>query len=560
METKQKTALKQTDCVLMARVSSREQEVEGYSLPAQVRLLKDYCLRKDLNPVKIFEISESASGRKQRELFNEIIKYIAENKIKVLVCEKVDCLTRNFKDAVMIDEWLESNENHQVHLVKNTLILHKYSRSTEKLNWGLHVLFAKNQIDNLREEVDKGMREKLEQGWLPGKPHTGYKTVGDSGHKIHVQDATMAPLIEVMFKLYDTGNYPLTRLVKTMDEKGLRTHFGRPVIKSQMHRMLRNQFYIGKIPWKGRLYSGKHEPIISQELFDSVQRRLTRKTPAKYSKHNPLFKGLMHCAECSGTITWEIQKDHWYGHCNHYRPCSQKTYIRSEEIESQLLEEFEVLVSPSPHIIAWVKEELRAKHQADMEMQQNLRLQLEDRSKQLARRDDILYEDRLDSRISSSQYDQKHQEIVNEQETITNKLSTINNHFLTILEKGINILDLSQNAAQIYKSKSDDERRALLGDLFSNLLLKDKSLEVKCTPLVKAIARRVEKEKWIINNFERPKSSKLTDEELIKGTVSPLWLGMRDSNPRSWDQNPVPYRLAIPHHLKLPLLLYLCYR
>jgi site-specific DNA recombinase len=532
VESKNKTAIKQTDCVLMSRVSSREQEVEGYSLPAQVRLLKDYCLRKDLSPVKIFEISESASGRKQRELFNEIIKYIAENKIKVLVCEKVDRLTRNFKDAVMIDEWLEANENHQVHLVKNTLILHKYSRSTEKLNWGLHVLFAKNQIDNLREEVEKGMREKLEQGWLPGKPHTGYKTVGDSGHKIHVQDATMAPLIEVMFKLYDTGNYPLSRLVTSMAAKGLRTHFGRPVIKSQMHRMLRNQFYIGKIPWKGRLYGGKHEPIISIELFDSVQKRMTRKTTPKYSKHNPLFKGLMNCAECTGTITWEIQKGHWYGHCNHYRKCSQKTYIRSEEIELQLLEQFKDLVSPSPHIIAWVKDELRAKHRADMEMQQNLRQQLEDRYKQLTRRDDILYEDRLDSRISSFQYDQKHQEIKSEQETITNKLGTIDNHFLTILEKGINILDLSQNATEIYKSKSDDERKCLLRNLFSNLRLNDKFLEVECTPLVKAIAKRVRKEKWIINNFERPKNSELTDTEILKRTVSPLWLGMRDSNPR----------------------------
>jgi site-specific DNA recombinase len=541
-----KSALKQTDCVLMARVSSREQEVEGYSLPAQVRLLKDYCLRKDLNPIKIFEISESASGRKQRELFNEIIAYIAENKIKVLVCEKVDRLTRNFKDAVMIDDWLESNENHQVHLVKNTLVLHKYSRSTEKLNWGLHVLFAKNQIDNLREEVDKGMREKLEQGWLPGKPHTGYKTVGDSGHKIHVQDTTMAPLVKLMFELYDTGEYPLRRLVTAMDEKGLRTHFGRPVIKSQMHRMLSNQFYIGKIPWKGRLYNGNHEPIISLELFESVQRRLVRKTPSKYSKHNPLFKGLMHCAECTGTITWERQKGHWYGHCNHYRPCTQKAYVRSEELEEQLLKEFQSLVSPSPQVIAWVKDELRAKHQADMEMQQNLRKQLEDRSKQLTRRDDILYEDRLDSRISAFQYDQKHQEIVSEQETITNKLGTINNHFLTILEKGINILDLSQNAMEIYKSKGDDERRALLHGLFSNLQLNDKSLEVECTPLVSAIAKKVEKEKELKSIFERAKSDELTEVEFINGTLSPLWLGMRDSN---WTSIPIavpcPYYATI---------------
>ena len=442
----------------------------------------------------------------------------------------------------MIDDWLESNEKHQVHLVKNALVLHKYSRSTEKLNWGLHVLFAKNQIDNLREEVDKGMREKLEQGWLPGKPHIGYKTVGDSGHKIHVQDPDMAPLILLMFQLYASGNYSLKSLVETMSEKGLRTHYGRPVVKSQLHRMLGNHFYIGKIPWKGKLYGGKHEPIVSVELFEKVQKLLTRKTPSKYSKHNPLFKGLVNCAECTGTVTWEVQKGYWYGHCNHYRQCSQKAYIRSEEIEKQLLEQFKYLVSPSPSVIAWVKKSLRSKHQAEMEMQESLKKQLEDRSKQLTRRDDILYEDRLDGRISAFQYDQKHREINKVQEVLSKKLETIDNDFLTILERGINILDLSQNATKIYQSKGDQEKRSLLRDLFSNLHLKDKFLEVECTPLVSAIAKKVKIEKELIKNFERPKNSKLTDGELLNGTLSPLWLGRRDSNPRM----PVPKTGALP--------------
>ena len=136
MEDKRQTyKAKQNDCVLMARVSSRDQEVEGYSLPAQVRLLKDYCLRKDLTVLRIFQISESASGKKQRELFNEVVNYIAENKVNVLVA-KGGRLTRNFKDAVMIDDWLEGDEKHEVHLVKDSLIMHKHSRSQEKLNWG----------------------------------------------------------------------------------------------------------------------------------------------------------------------------------------------------------------------------------------------------------------------------------------------------------------------------------------------------------------------------------------------------------------------------------------
>lgn len=515
---------KQNECVLMARVSSREQEVEGYSLPAQVRLLKDYCLRKELTILKVFQISESASGKKQRQLFNDVMDYIADNKVKVLVCEKVDRLTRNFKDAVMIDDWLEADERHQVHLVKDSLVMHKHSRSQEKLNWGMRVLFAKNTIDNLREEVDKGVREKLEQGWLPGKPLVGYKTVGESGRKIHVPDSDMAPLMREMFGLYASGNYSLSLLTKTMKDKGLRTHFGRPLVKSQIHRLLSNPFYIGKMTWKGRIYDGKHEPLINMALFETVQQRLTRKTPPKYNKHNPLFKGMMRCAECGGTVTWERQKGHWYGHCNRFKPCSQRSYVRQETIEEELLTEFGRLTSPSQDVIAWVKDTLRAKYDADVEARVALKQQLQDRHSQLTRRIEIMYEDRLDGRISAHMYDQKHKEAANEQQFITKKLEELESDYLAILERGINILDLSQHAAEIYKSKGDDERRALLRDLFSNLALNGKSLEVERTPLVAAIAKKVEKEKELIKNFEPPFSGGPTDTDFVDGTLCPLWL------------------------------------
>ena len=164
--------------VLLCRVSSKEQEETGYSLPAQEKLLNDYCSKKDIGlAYKPFSISESASGRKQREIFNQMLSYVEKHDIKTIICEKADRLTRNFKDMVMIDDWLEKDEARQVHLVKDTLILHKNSHSQEKLNWGIRILFAKNQIDNLSEEVKKGQKEKIAQGWLPTRPPIGYKTV-----------------------------------------------------------------------------------------------------------------------------------------------------------------------------------------------------------------------------------------------------------------------------------------------------------------------------------------------------------------------------------------------
>jgi hypothetical protein len=143
---------------------------------------------------------------------------------------------------------------------------------------------------------------------------------------------------------------------------------------------------------------------------------------------------------------------------------------------------------------------------------------------------DVLYEDRLDGRISVHQYDKMQQEASNEQKIIAKKLEDFEEDYLAILEKGIDILGLSQKATAIYQSKKDDDRRAILRDLFSNIRLNGNLIEVERTPLVAAIANKVRKEKELRNTFEQAINNKLTEEEFVNGTLSPLWLGIRDSN------------------------------
>src|SRR5262245_5298432 len=109
--------------ILFCRVSSKEQEETGYSLPAQEKLLISYADKQNLKMAKVFSISESASGSKQRQIFSQMMRFIQKQNIKTLICEKADRLARNFKDMVMIDKWLEKDENRQVHLVKDSLIL-----------------------------------------------------------------------------------------------------------------------------------------------------------------------------------------------------------------------------------------------------------------------------------------------------------------------------------------------------------------------------------------------------------------------------------------------------
>ncbi|GAH73636.1 unnamed protein product, partial [marine sediment metagenome] len=98
---------------IYARVSSKEQEEEGYSILAQLKLLRDYATKKNCKIVREFVDLETAK-RAGRTSFNEMVKFLQSNsEIKILLCEKTDRLYRNFKDYVTIDDL-----DLQLHFVK----------------------------------------------------------------------------------------------------------------------------------------------------------------------------------------------------------------------------------------------------------------------------------------------------------------------------------------------------------------------------------------------------------------------------------------------------------
>jgi len=148
--------------VLYVRVSSKEQE-QGFSIPAQRTLLTEYADREGLHVLKQFEDVETAK-RAGRTAFGEMVAFLRQTSpaCRILLVEKTDRLYRNIKDWVTIDDL-----DIEVHFVKEGVLLSDDSRSSEKFMHGIKVLMAKNYIDNLGEEVHKGMLEKAKQGHWP---------------------------------------------------------------------------------------------------------------------------------------------------------------------------------------------------------------------------------------------------------------------------------------------------------------------------------------------------------------------------------------------------------
>src|SRR5207247_10502323 len=101
------------------------------------------------------------------------------------------------------------------------VILTKESRSSEKCIHGINVLMAKNYIDNLSEEVKKGLRTKAAQGLWPSFAPPGYvNTVRSDGKRIIEPDSVLGPIIANLFEWFASGEYSLKTLAKKGYEEG----------------------------------------------------------------------------------------------------------------------------------------------------------------------------------------------------------------------------------------------------------------------------------------------------------------------------------------------------
>lgn len=474
--------------IIFARVSSKEQEETGYSLPAQEKYLLEYANRieTDFEVVKVFQVSESAGGKIVRKTFNEMLEYVRTHNIPVIIVETTDRLTRNFADVPLIDTWIMEDDKHQVHLAKEGCVLHRNSKSHEWFMWRVKVATAEYYVKLLSENVKKGQKEKTSQGWLATKPPLGYKTIGEKGHKIHIIDENVAPYIKEMYTLYATGNYSTPVLGKKMYELGFRSRAGGRVVKSKIHKLLCDPFYYGKFMWKDKEYDGKHEPIISKDLFDQVKAKLTRLSAPYHNKHSKEFRGKVFCGECQKTVTWERQKGHWYGACKQCKAQLGKVqkYIRQEALEADLMGHFVSIAPKNGLVLEVLKKALKESHSEESALHEAQVNGINASLERIRQRMKTMYDDKLDGRITAEFYDEKVSIFGKERETLTDALRKLNNENTEYYKVGYAIHELALSADAIYKSVNAtvEERRLLLAYAFASITVSKGVVTPELTP------------------------------------------------------------------------------
>ena len=498
------------EAVLYVRVSSKEQEKEGFSIPAQRKLLTEYAIQHGLQIVREFEDIETAK-RAGRAAFGEMVAFLQENSASrpVLLVEKTDRLYRNIKDWVTIGDL-----NLEVHLVKEGVILSDDSRSSEKFMHGIRVLMAKNYIDNLSEEVRKGMREKAEQGHWPTVAHVGYLNNSET-RRIEI-DPVRGPLVAQVFEWYARGDVSLKEVTRLAGENGLthpRAH--RRLAKSEIHRILRNPIYAGDFLWKGKRYEGNHQPLISKTLFEMVQEVFESANRPKYTKHRHAFAGLVACGRCGCAMTADVKKGRYvYYHCTGGRGRCGNTYVREEEL-SRLFEDVVRRVQIPVDVADWIAEALRESQGDKERFHRSAVMHLQQQYLAVQAKLDRAYDDRLADRITDELWQRKSGEWEAELASVRRETARHEKASHDYGATGSKILELAKNAHNLFVLQDSHEQARLLKMLVSNSTFDRGSLSVS-----------------YIKPFDL----------LVDGNETGNWLGGRDSNPDTVVQSHVSYR------------------
>jgi len=449
--------------VAYARVSSREQEREGYSIPAQRKLLAGYARTRAFHVQGEHEFIDIESAKNPgRKEFGRMLRLLAtEGAPRIVLVEKTDRLYRNRADALAFEELIEKR-GIEVHLVKEGRVVGKDSRSQDKFMHDIHVAVAKHYVENLKEEVKKGMREKAEEGIYPGRAPIGYRN--NSLTRAIDIDPDRAPKVRRIFELYASGEHSLVTLRKAvLNELGIR------LSRSYLEKVLKNRFYLGYFIWQGVEYKGTHESLIPPHLFDQVQDVFAGRNKAKHRKHAFAFGGLLRCAHDGCTVTAELQKGKYvYHRCSHGRGRCSLPYMREQDVSDRLGKVLKDIYVPEGIAHTIVASLQGDSTRAESERQQRI-AGVEQRLAALRSRMDQMYEDKLDGKIEEDFWERKMNEWREQERALESELSGLRS---TITTDGAltvkRIFELANKAHFLYLTRNQAERGQLLRSVLLN--------------------------------------------------------------------------------------------
>ncbi len=475
-----------SNVVIWARVSSREQ-AEGYSLDAQIRITRAKAEREGWNVLREFVVAESAKRGAERLVFNDMYAWVKKHakrmKIEYVLSHKLDRICRNMRDAVRMQDLEDSCG------VKLTFIDNEFGPGAAgALSFNVMAAISQYYSDNLRQEVRKGMDEKVRQGWLPAWVPYGYLNCNDRNEPIKVH-ADRAKFVVRMFELFSRGEMTLEMVSDQLYKEGFVYRPTTPKITfGSVSALLHNRFYVGDIVWHGQIYPGKHVPLIDRGTWQRVQDILNGKSRRRQSGLSHTFgAGLFTCQVCGRTLTGErIRRQQADGSCrvHHYYRCADnhpgpdhpRVRWREDAIDKAVLAELEKMRLPSEETADWFRVAIR-KAFSDMKVAHDSQMRLlARRAADLERQHERLLTVYVEGHLDAAIFQDRSASLQGQIGETTKAMESCRVTDDSCGDLAVKVYDFTQKAAEIWKRSNPVRKQTILRAISLNRAASDVTL------------------------------------------------------------------------------------
>lgn len=348
---------------IYCRVSTEEQAAEGYSISAQLQTLHQYVQMYRWEVAEEY-VDEGISGKniKDRPAMSKLVADVETGKVNAVLVWKISRLSRNMLDTFTL---LDKFDNYGIKFIS-------YSENFDtgspigRLVVQLMASIAEMERNTLAENVKLGMKQRALEGSWNGGVVLGYDTI----KKQLVINEKEAEIVKLIFNMYADGK-GLRAISNYLNKAGFKTKRDRHFSINGIATILDNVIYNGKISWlklenwdtkrrKGKnpnpiLVEGKHEAIISDELWSLVQaRRKSRSFKQRQSNEPFLLNALLRCPDCGQgmvpSISTHTRKDgtkrkHRYYVCGDFHnkgsAACKSNLIRAYDAEDEVIRRVE---------------------------------------------------------------------------------------------------------------------------------------------------------------------------------------------------------------------------
>lgn len=337
------------------RKSSESEERQIQSIERQADEVQKLIAQQHLNVVAVFQESRSAMTPNNRPEFSKMIKGIKAGKANGIICWHMSRLARNPLESGIVQQLLEDEKIKRI-ITKDR----EYTSADNAIIFSVESSLATQFSKDLGKMVKSGMEKKVSMGLAPIKAPIGYLNTksAEHGNNSIIKDPERFLIIRQIWDLMLTGKYNPSAILAIISREGKLkpyntkgTSFGN-LSYSGIYKILTNPFYTGLFVFKGKIYQGKHEPMITLTEFETVQDLLGRKDKERPSKHIFPYTGLFKCSGCNSSITATkkhklikstgLYKSFTYYYCCDKRPgikCASKKILTDKELEEQILVE-----------------------------------------------------------------------------------------------------------------------------------------------------------------------------------------------------------------------------